>query len=250
MIVNISFNFNPEDNAVYNIKVQPIEQDLPFNESGVNLPKQNSTSVDIKPTKKKTIKKSKSKSTTVVLEDNKLVLNEDIISLIGAEPGDRISIRFKEDKGKYYPIIAKSEVFASPESGNKLTKSLTVSYRGKQREELLLYGTVFNYEETEPDSQICWLRGEKEIEADKSVFKSNQDLEPYDEDNKSIEKDTELNLDNSEGLDNHLGLKKEVKLTYTSTLPNNKQKVDDDEVNIKDFGFDDFSEINFDDIEL
>ena len=68
--------------------------------------------------------KSKKDQDTIVLEDNKLVLTQKLLDIINAEPGDRLLVSFKEENGIYFPVIAKSEVFADPESGNKLTKVL------------------------------------------------------------------------------------------------------------------------------
>lgn len=128
----------------------------------------------------------------IILEENKLVLTQKLLDILGAEYGDRICIRFSEKDGIYYPIIAKSEVFADPEAGNKLTKSLTVSYKGKQHDELAIYGKEFTFEETGEGSRICRLIG-KIIQADDKVFKSNVDLSPYEEDiTESKQKDVEI----------------------------------------------------------
>lgn len=138
----------------------------------------------------KTPKKSKSKKDqdVIVLEDNKLILTQKLLDIIEAEPGDRLLVSFKEENGIYYPVIAKSEVFADPESGNKLTKSLTLSYRGKQREQLLIYGTEFRFEETSENSKVCKLIGDKEVKADDKVIKSNKDIVTFDSD--EVEDDT------------------------------------------------------------
>ena len=124
--------------------------------------------------------KSKKDQDTIVLEDNKLVLTQKLLDIINAEPGDRLLVSFKEENGIYFPVIAKSEVFADPESGNKLTKSLTLSYRGKQREQLLIYGTKFRLEETSENSKTCKLIGDKEVKADDKVIKSNKDIVTFD----------------------------------------------------------------------
>lgn len=126
--------------------------------------------------------KSKKDQDTIVLEDNKLVLTQKLLDKINAEPGDRLLVSFKEENGIYFPVIAKSEVFADPESGNKLTKSLTLSYRGKQREQLLIYGTKFRFEETSENSKTCKLIGDKEVKADNKVIKSNKDIVTFDSD--------------------------------------------------------------------
>lgn len=132
--------------------------------------------------------KSKKDQDVIVLEDNKLILTQKLLDIVEAEPGDRLLVSFKEENGIYYPVIAKSEVFADPESGNKLTKSLTLSYRGKQREQLLIYGTEFRFEETSENSKVCKLIGDKEVKADDKVIKSNKDIVTFDSD--EVEDDT------------------------------------------------------------
>ncbi len=71
----------------------------------------------------------------VILESNKLCLNDAAISLIGVSYEDRIDVKY--DKGT--PIIGIDE-----NKGNKLTKSNTVACRGKKFEQLSKYGTVFD----------------------------------------------------------------------------------------------------------
>lgn len=136
--------------------------------------------------KPKTTKKVSKKETSdiITLEENKLVFPQSFLDTISANPGDRIAIRFGEYDGKYFPVIAKSEAFADPESGNKLTKSCTISYKGKQHDELAIYGTKFKWVETSEGSQICKLIGENgDIIPEDKVFKGNRDLDPYPVDN-------------------------------------------------------------------
>ena len=170
-MINISFDFDPVSYSVSNILVTE------KGTSGLDKIVEQMKEVIPSPTKsttKTTGRKKKEKNEDIIkLEDNKLVLTQKLIDLLEAEPGDRLCIRFKDFNGEYFPIIAKSEVFADPEAGNKLTKSLTVSYRGKQREELVIYGEEFTFEETFEGSGICKLIGQNTITADDKVFKGN-----------------------------------------------------------------------------
>lgn len=184
--LNISFDLNPDTLEVSNLIVSSSASSE--NTDGIYI----RTAED--PVKEKKPRKSKSKKDqdVIILEDNKLVLTQKLLDLIQAEPGDRLLVSFKEDNGLYYPLISKSEVFADSESGNKLTKSLTLSYRGKQRDQLLIYGTKFTFEETAEGSGVCKLIGEKEVKADDKVIKSNKDIVSFDldEDVKDTSKKT------------------------------------------------------------
>ena len=46
-----------------------------------------------------------------------------------------------------FPVIGKSEVFSDPESGNKLSRNGTVSFKGTQQTILSKYGQLFRIEE-------------------------------------------------------------------------------------------------------
>lgn len=89
---------------------------------------------------------------SVKLEDNKLVLNASAMKAIDAVPGDRVTINYVErEDGTFAPIISKSGVYGDPVGGNKLTKSGTVMYKGKQATSLLQYGKNFVVDPTVKD---------------------------------------------------------------------------------------------------
>lgn len=69
-----------------------------------------------------------------ILESNKLCLNDAAVSLMGVSPEDKIDVKYDKD----VPIIGIDE-----HKGNKLTKSNTISFRGKKNEELAKYGSSF-----------------------------------------------------------------------------------------------------------
>ena len=118
----IEFDFNPETGEY-----------TPINRTIVND--------DIKKAKS-TIKDDGSKEPIVTLEDNKLVLNSKAVELLGAEWEDRISIIYQKHGNNLVPVIGKDDVF-NCKSGNKLTKSKTISCRGKANTELSKYGSEF-----------------------------------------------------------------------------------------------------------
>lgn len=80
---------------------------------------------------------------TIVLDSNKYLLNEAAVKALGISAGDKVAVQYKIVDGVKYPIIGSSAAFGIAD-GNKLTKGLTVSCRGKQRELLAEYGTTFN----------------------------------------------------------------------------------------------------------
>ncbi len=96
-------------------------------------------SSDIKPEKKKSVKKDQDTEAKVYLEDNKLKLNSLAVEMLNVSPGDRIDIQYTDT----HPIIGKSESFGNPEGGTKLTKTCTLSFRGKKSEVLQKFGTEF-----------------------------------------------------------------------------------------------------------
>ena len=117
-MINISFNYNEDTNTIDNIVIRNYK----------SFPKEIEPIVEVK--------------------ENKLVLSPKAISILQSVHGDRISINYVQDGNELtFPIIGKSSVFADQDSGNRLTKSNTVSFRGFQRDLLLKYGTIFILEE-------------------------------------------------------------------------------------------------------
>ena len=101
-----------------------------------------------KATTKGTRSKSKPKSDgstipQLILEENKYRLNSAAIELMGVEPDARLDIKIEREGGSRHPVLGTDEAFKT-HSGNRLTKSYTVSCRGKNREQLETFGTIFN----------------------------------------------------------------------------------------------------------
>ena len=121
MPFNISFDFDETTQKVSNIVVT---SDTKVNKS-----------------RKSKIDNDKPK---VYLNTNKITLTESAIELLEAKAGDRITINyFTVSNELTIPVIGKSSVFADKESGNKLTQSNTVAFRGNQHEVLSHYGDEF-----------------------------------------------------------------------------------------------------------
>ena len=78
----------------------------------------------------------------LTLESNKYSLTTGAVQLLGIEAGDKLDIKFQKIDKTIIPVIGSNDVFGT-KGGNKLTKSNTVSYRGKYNEELSEYGSEF-----------------------------------------------------------------------------------------------------------
>jgi hypothetical protein len=131
-MLNISFDFDPVTQKVTNVVVKDTEGKT------------------VKPKTKKSSSIDTSKPLLVVA-DNKLVLNDPLITMLNVEAGDRITVNYYTvNNQETFPVIGRSDVFADPQSGNKLTKSNTICFRGNQRTILLEYGEEFTIEEFKP----------------------------------------------------------------------------------------------------
>lgn len=118
----ISFNFDETSKTISNLKCEQISQERKIVSNGLPI---------------------------VEVGENKLIISPEALSLINVNPGDRVSVNYiQKSKELTIPVIGKSELFADQDAGNKLTKSNTVSFKGKQRTILLEYGSIFNLKET------------------------------------------------------------------------------------------------------
>lgn len=123
---------------------------------------------DLPKTKKSSPKKStkdENPDPELILEDNKYSLNTAAIELLGVEADDRIDIKFEKRDKTRVPVIGCNTAFGT-QGGNRLTKSNTVSYRGKNHDLLEEYGTVFSFKETDKEG-IFELVGDKPLPEEK-----------------------------------------------------------------------------------
>lgn len=87
----------------------------------------------------------------VIMKESSLVLDSGLIQKLNAKPGDRIVIGYIQKDGILTPVISVGE------EGNKLTNSNTISFRGKQRNNLAQFGSNFWAKE---DNGIIELEGD------------------------------------------------------------------------------------------
>ena len=142
--MTITFDYNPETN-----EYKPIKQEV----------------VKETPTPKKVEDNGEAK---LQLLDNKYELNGSAINLLGINVGDRVDIKYPMVDGIKYPIIGSSNAWKSA-SGNKLTKSSTVSYRGIANQMLAEYGDEFTFSEWKNHEGLYVLIGNKEIIQDENI---------------------------------------------------------------------------------
>lgn len=161
-------------------------------------------SVDTKATKSATKTSTKASAAKVdanpdpiiTLDSNKLILTQGAVDLLQVCADCRVDIKYKKKDKKAVPIIGTDAAFGT-KSGNKLTKSNTVSYRGAANEKLSAYGTTFKLEPTE-DKGIYYLIGDKVQESNpvpEEIIDIEKELDiealdnlNIDEDDKNLEK--------------------------------------------------------------
>ena len=100
----------------------------------------------------------------ITLESNKYVLNKAAASLMGVEWENRLDIKYQpiEKGGLMFPIIGTDTAWKT-KSGNKLTKSLTVSCRGNANDLLSKYGDTFTVTPWKGHDGLFVLVGNKDI---------------------------------------------------------------------------------------
>lgn len=104
-------------------------------------------------TKKTTKKKDENPNPQITLEDNKYCLNSAAVELMGVNPDDKLDIKYAKD--------GTPEISIDDNKGNRLTKTFTVSYRGKNNATLAEYGTVFDLEAHPSKEGVFTLKGDK-----------------------------------------------------------------------------------------
>lgn len=120
----------------------------------------------------------------VMLLDGKIQLNNSAINLTGYEPDMKIDIKFEKKGKKQIPVMMQAD------SGNRLTKSYTISCRGSKHDNLLEHGDVFELEPYPEKDGYFYLKGNKAIEDD--IIEVPQEIsEPEDD---FSDKDFDLDL--------------------------------------------------------
>ena len=129
----------------------------------------------------------------ITLLEGKWQMNHACVELTGFEPEQKLEIKF-EKKGRITtPVLCEDE-----KSGNRLTKTYTVSCRGSRHDNLAEYGDVFVVEPYEGKDGYFKLKGNLEKEDD-IIDVPEEIVNPEEfpiEDNDGIDiSDFDLNLD-------------------------------------------------------
>ena len=143
-----------------------------------SVDKENIKVVDA-PKKKKSSKKEESNIPTLTLEENKYYLNSAAIELMGVSADDKIDIKYEKSGKEMRPIIGTDEIFGT-KSGNRLTKSNSVAYRGSKQSELAKFGTNFEIVPHDSKEGLFILKGDKIQES--NIGNEDIRLEEGDED--------------------------------------------------------------------
>jgi hypothetical protein len=78
------------------------------------------------------------------LLENKIQLNNAAAEALNLDSTSKVAIVYGQKSNKDYPIIGTTDVL-DVKDGNKVTKSLTIAYRGQKHDTLSGYGTKFTF---------------------------------------------------------------------------------------------------------
>lgn len=97
----------------------------------------------------------------ITLLEGKWQMNHACVELTGFEPEQKLEIKFEKKGRLTTPVLCEDE-----KSGNRLTKTYTVSCRGSRHDNLAEYGTIFVVEPYEGKEGYFKLKGDIEKEDD------------------------------------------------------------------------------------
>lgn len=86
----------------------------------------------------------------ITLDTGKLIFNNKAVADMKLQHQDRVVVKYEKIKGTLIPTIGKDIDQQSEGSGNKVTKTNTVSYRGTANAVLAAHGTEFGITEFKP----------------------------------------------------------------------------------------------------
>ena len=164
---------------------------------------------------KKTTKKVNVEETgegIVILEDNKICLNQCACQLLNVKPDDRLTIQYNKKKEGLIPIIA-STTTLGVSTGNKLTKGLTVSFRGNANIELAKFGSRFILEEIPDQKNVCILKGENTVTSNVSLDENIIDISDLPEED--IPLDTSLDVIDEINIEEDIQVELADPITFT-----------------------------------
>lgn len=137
----------------------------------------------------------------LILEENKYILNKAAVEALGVEPGDKVDIKQQKLNKKECLVIGAAETFGT-QSGNKLTQKNTVSYRGKNNQNLAEHGNEFTFTPHPKIDGLFILTGNREPEIKEDVVPEADDIASEDELDDEMASLIDGNADDTEISDN------------------------------------------------
>lgn len=137
----------------------------------------------------------------LILEENKYILNKAAVEALGVEPGDKVDIKQQKLNKKECLVIGAAETFGT-QSGNKLTQKNTVSYRGKNNQNLAEHGNEFTFTPHPKIDGLFILTGNREPEIKEDVVPEAEDIASEDELDDEMASLIDGNADDTEISDN------------------------------------------------
>ena len=122
----------------------------------------------------------------IKLEPNKLVFNNKAVADMELSTESRIKIGWEpepKNKKKLFPVIGTDIAFDDEGAGNKMTKTFTVQYKGKQNTLLAELGTEFGIEEYKDGiwklvSKDEGVKPQGSVETIKSISEKAENIDP------------------------------------------------------------------------
>lgn len=181
--------------------------DIDPNTHEVTIVKQEVAKEKIKKHNPKSNNKSSDNTSTpiITLESNKYILNQAACDMLNISYEDRLEIKYKKIGTLIFPVIGKNTCFGT-QGGNKLTKSLTVSYRGENNKTLSEYGDSFILNPYNEIPGVFTMQGNKGADIIESDPNINPNISDFSEEDIILPLDTDLEiLDEDFDLDDSLG---------------------------------------------
>lgn len=147
--MKISFEFDPKTKKVSNVTVEGVSEEV----------KPKATRAKKLPT---VIENPK-----ITLNNTSLKLNQEVLDKLGVKVGDRLLVNFTKEQ----PVLVTPEQAGLEKGGNLITKSLTVSCKGKTSEMLAAFGSEFDYK---LDGEGFLLLTNAEVEAHKAEMEAKE----------------------------------------------------------------------------
>lgn len=130
----------------------------------------------------------------ITLLDNKIQLNAAAVAMTGFEPEMKIDVKFEKKGRNITPVITQDD-----KSGNRLTKTYTVSFRGSRHDNLAEYGTVFELTPYEGKEGFFKLKGDAPTKEDDIIDLPEEINDPEESSDDlnldSVESDGDVNFD-------------------------------------------------------